>query len=49
MLKFINEYKGLLPYIVAFIAVVSVGIAIDISNWNECRAHGFSVLFCFSL
>ena len=31
---------------IVIFAVVSIGIAIDVSNIKECKAHGFSTLFC---
>jgi hypothetical protein len=48
MLKDLIESKAIYYFAVgAVLAAVALGI--DYQNWNECRAHGFTVLFCLSL
>jgi hypothetical protein len=48
MLKDIIESKAIYYFAVALV-LAGIGLAIDYHNWNECRAHGFSVLYCLSL
>jgi len=30
------------------VALFAVGVAVDIANFHECRAHGFSLLYCLT-
>jgi hypothetical protein len=48
MFKDLIESKAIY-YFAAVAVLVVIGTVIDYQNWNECRSHGFSVLFCLSL
>ena len=40
--------SGAIYYIVVGLAIAVVGSYIELLNFNECRAHGFSFFYCFT-
>lgn len=42
------KLAGLLVVLVAIVAAVALGWFLTWRNYQECRAHGFSRLYCWS-
>ena len=40
--------KSTIIWIILMIIVLIIGYYTGMSNWNECRAAGFSILYCLS-
>lgn len=44
----LDEILHVLAVIAALVLIVGTGSYLWWSNYNECRAHGFSVYYCWS-
>lgn len=47
IMNFIENHVGEIMMITGVLLAI-VGVMIDLSNFNECRAHSFSLLFCLT-